>query len=52
MRRFKYQKRLNHQSIEGKPITALGIRFGYWPCVKAPFVQVGLFKNTHEVWIA
>ena len=48
---IKWQKRLNAQSIEGKPITAFGLRFGYWPCKKAPFIQMGLGKNTYEIWV-
>ena len=50
--KVQYQKRINKQSIEGKPVQAFGLRFGYWPCKKAPFIQIGFMQTTHEVWIA
>ena len=34
----------------GEPHVALGARIGYWPCLKAPYVQASFFLWRIEVW--
>ena len=40
------------KSTRGEPGYALGygLRVGYWPCLRAPYVQVALHHWRVEVW--
>lgn len=31
-------------------VFAIGLRVGYWPCLGAPFLQVGIGYRTIELW--
>lgn len=37
-------------SVTGRHVIALGIRFGYWPCLRAPFVTLTLLRWHLDVW--
>lgn len=37
-------------SPEGKPVQALGIKVGYWPCLKAPFVSLCVSNRIIDLW--
>ena len=30
--------------------TRLGIRIGYWPCIKSPFIQFAIGKYIFDFW--
>lgn len=49
-KRFHFQTRRFPKSEEGKQMLTLGIRIGYWPCLKAPFIQVAVWAWRIEFW--
>jgi hypothetical protein len=38
------------RSSEGRRSFGIGLRFGYWPCVNGPFIQVGYGFGRVSVW--
>ncbi len=50
MMKLRWQIRPLRRSPGGVPMLAFGVRVGYWPCLKAPFVQVVFAKWRAEVW--
>lgn len=51
MRRlFRFKLRHHKRSFEGKSAWALGARIGYWPCLKAPFIQISMLFWVIEIW--
>lgn len=50
MRRPHFQIRRNKRSPKNVPVTAFGLRVGYWPCIRAPFIQLGLLYWQFEAW--
>jgi len=47
---FPYRYNSGGHGTRRRYVQAFGIRVGYWPCLKAPFVQVALFRWRIEVW--
>ena len=37
-------------SPEGIPVWSVGLRFGYWPCLKGPFISIAFGKNSLDIW--
>lgn len=37
-------------SQNGMQVLGYGFRFGYWPCYKAPFIEVALHKSRYQLW--
>lgn len=35
-----------------RPLTvrAIGVKFGYWPCLRAPFVELAFGRRRYEIW--
>lgn len=50
MRRFRYQLERTKRSPQGTHAHGYGLRVGYWPCLKAPYVQVALAIWRLDVW--
>lgn len=47
--------RAAHRRTASKPRTAehvqaLGVRVGWWPCLRAPFAQVTIGSHIFEMW--
>lgn len=38
------------KSPNGKLAFELGVKFGYWPCLKAPFVAIALGFRRLDMW--
>lgn len=36
---------------DGRPVLSLGVRVGYWPCLRAPFIRLDLGPRIVEVWV-
>jgi hypothetical protein len=49
-RRARYMIRCFQKSSDGRQMIALGVRFGYWPCLRAPFIQIAIWKWRCEFW--
>lgn len=49
-KRLRTQVRDLKISPEGKRSFGFGFRFGYWPCVKAPYIQVTALFWRADVW--
>ncbi len=50
MRQFHYKHRLTNTGPHGQHAIALGLRAGYWPCLRAVFVQAAVGKHTISIW--
>lgn len=44
---MKYRLRTNH---ERRAVSSYGFRFGYWPCVDGPFLQINLGTYYRSFW--
>lgn len=42
--------RRSKSSPTGRHVQSLGVRFGYWPCLRAPFVSFDLGSWRLDVW--
>lgn len=31
-------------------VCAYGLRIGYWPCLKAPFIEIALHHRRYQLW--
>lgn len=49
-RRFRHMIRHNRKSPEGKPALSFGVRVGYWPCLKAPFISLACGPISLDFW--
>lgn len=49
-RKLRCQWRENRKAIDNTFVFSIGFRFGYWPCLKAPFIQFHLLFWVFEVW--
>jgi hypothetical protein len=47
---FRLKVRHHKRSYEGRSAMSLGARIGYWPCLKAPFVQLSLIFWVIDIW--
>ena len=50
MQGFCFKRSLTQTSPDGRHALHLGIRFGYWPCLNAVFVQVAFWCWVFTVW--
>jgi len=48
-RRFRLEVRTSKER-DGRFALGYGLRVGYWPCLKAPFLQVAFYRWRVEVW--
>lgn len=48
--RLRAAVRDNAKRDDGARVFRMGLCFGYWPCLRAPFVQVGIGLKTLDVW--
>lgn len=44
------QLRSTKTNKQGDRVFTIGGRFGYWPCLQAPFIQLALGFWTFELW--
>jgi hypothetical protein len=51
MHRFHAAVRVGKRNAEGHYALAYGLRLGYWPCLKAPYIQVAFHRWRIEVWL-
>jgi hypothetical protein len=49
-RRFHAAIRVGKRSPLGKYVLGYGLRVGYWPCLKAPYVQIAFHRWRVEIW--
>jgi hypothetical protein len=50
VRRLRVQARRMKRSPGGRDQFALGLRLGYWPCLRAPYVQLVLLCWRFDLW--
>ena len=48
--RLRAALRNTARSEDGRSVIRLGVCVGYWPCLRAPFLQVGLGRVTLDIW--
>lgn len=48
--RLRALVRDNARRADGNRILKIGISFGYWPCLRAPFIQFNVGVKTVDVW--
>lgn len=36
--------------VERRIVASIGVRMGYWPCVRGPFVQVNIGRYYRSWW--
>jgi hypothetical protein len=49
-RRLHGMIRVGKRNAEGRHALGYGLRLGYWPCLKAPYVQIAFHRWRLEVW--
>ena len=49
-RRWRYQIRHTARNDEGKSVIGFGLRVGYWPCLRAPFLQISMGVYNLDIW--
>jgi hypothetical protein len=50
MRRFRFFIERTKRSPEGRHAHGYGLRIGYWPCVKGPYLQVAFAIWRADLW--
>ena len=50
MMRPRCMIRHNKRSPSGTPVWAFGFRFGYWPCLRAPFICIAAGPVSVDLW--
>ena len=50
MRRLRRLLRRSATSPEGRHSLSLGVRVGYWPCLRGPFVTFSFWSWHLDVW--
>lgn len=50
MRKFHFQMRKSPANSSGQHLLAFRFGIGYWPCLKAPFIQLCIGKWIVEAW--
>lgn len=48
--KFNYSVRRNKTSITGQYTKALGLRVGYFPCLKGPFIEIAVWSYSLAIW--
>jgi hypothetical protein len=49
-RSWHLQVRRNKAAFDGRVALGFGLRAGYWPCLRAPFVQLQFFRWNVSLW--
>ena len=49
-RRFRAAVRTGKRNGEGRYALGYGLRFGYWPCLRAPYAQLAFHRWRLELW--
>lgn len=49
-RRFRIQVRHLPAAAWGAQSIGFGLKFGYWPCLKAPYIQIAFLFWRVEIW--
>jgi len=47
---LRYAIRPNKLGPQGTPSLGYGFRFGYWPCLQGPYLQLAIHQWRIEVW--
>ena len=50
MRRLRIQVRHSKKSPTGASVQSLGVRFGWWPCLRGPFFSIDLGSRRLDIW--
>lgn len=51
MRRLRFQLIANDRSADRQRSSlGFGFRFGYWPCLRAPYLQLALGTRRVDIW--
>lgn len=48
--RFRWTRRRTASNARGEHVWLLRLGLGYWPCLKAPFLQLGIGTHLIDVW--
>ena len=49
-KRLRWMLRRTALNDTGERVVLFRIGVGYWPCVEAPFIQIGFWKRLFDVW--
>jgi hypothetical protein len=49
---LRAERRLSRTSDTGRHVQGYGIRFGYWPCMRATFVELSVGRHRIAAWVA
>jgi len=47
---LRWMARRNKRSADAESAIGFGFRIGYWPCLRAPYVQVSFLFWHAELW--
>lgn len=50
MRKLRAQIHHNKRDLGGVPSVGFGSRVGYWPCLRAPYVQIAFLFWRVDIW--
>jgi len=50
MKRFRMLRGRFDASPDGRQSWGVGFRFGYWPCVQGPYLQVAYGVSRVSIW--
>lgn len=50
MRKFRWHVRRNKESPEHQPSIGFGLRLGWWPCLRGPYLQVAFLYWRLDMW--
>lgn len=54
MKALRFAVRPGHTKLsktgETLRVIAFGIRFGYWPCLQGPFIEIAFHTTRIELW--
>lgn len=48
--RVRLMVRQTAKRADGVPVVKIGVCFGYWPCLNAPYLQVCIGTKIVELW--
>ena len=49
-RRFRLVWRYTNKSVDGIGVIKIGVCCGYWPCLKAPYLQFSIGIRILDLW--
>lgn len=50
LREFRFRVSVNDRDQRGRTSIGFGFRFGYWPCLKAPYLQIAFACWRFDLW--